>query len=323
LSVVANIGASLAILVAWLVLLDGRRRVRGTTLTSAQIWSFLAATAWTSTWITDRCLNLISPALADHLWYGCAILALCPPISVLGSRRPGTRVWTWFILLPMLLALCWPIAALWLQGSELRRLQLETPQLIAVALVLVMGVGNYCGTTYTVSALLYGCAILALVFSSSAKAPNWLSDRESTRFWVTVVTAFAILLLKVTNRPPAATKFDQLWFDFFDTFGIVWGRRIQDRVNYIASDEHLPFRLELHGFVWSTGVTEQNHSSRPSAIHESASESRTTSIPAETTKSERPIALEVEARVEHVLRWLLRRFVDSEWIDERLGSKSD
>ena len=300
----------MGIVFAWCVLLDGRRSLRGTTLVSVEIWSFLVATAWTLIWVADQCFVTSAP-LADHLWYGCAVLALCPPIAVLGSRRPGTRVWTWFILLPMLFALCWPIAALWWQGSELHRLQLETPQLVAFCLVLVMGVGNYCGTTYTASALLYGSAILALVISNWAKSPGWLTDRESIRYWCTVVMVVAVILLRKSARPTATTKFDRVWFDFFDLFGIVWGRRIQDRVNFIAVHEGLPVRLELHGFVWLPTASDAL-AATPHCESSTGDRAPLASSPLS--------ASQVHARVEHILRWLLRRFVDRCWIDERLGS---
>ncbi len=290
----------LGILLAWAFVLRAHRSIRETTLVSAWLWSMVAVTMWAVIWFADQCLTVISTELADHAWYANAVLSLCPPMAVLGSRRPGTRVWTWFILWPMLLALGWPVITLWLQGSELRGLQLETPQLVTFCLVLLMGVGNYCGTRFTVSALLYGASTLALVVSSSANSAGWLSDRVGIRFWSTVLMLLAVWMIRTSSRPIAATKFDQLWFDFFDTFGIVWGRRIQDRINFIAAKEGLPVRLELDGFA---GITAPDRSSV-------------------SLSSDAPIANanEVEARVEHILRWLLRRFVDPVWIDHRLGA---
>ena len=126
----------------------------------------------------------------------------------------------------------------------------------------------------------------------------------------------AIVLVKTSTRVPAATKFDQLWFDFFDLFGIVWGRRIQDRVNFIANQDRLPVRLEIDGFVWTPQVV----ASVP-AVNGSSPSGQSIK---ESTNDD---ARNAEARLEHILRWLLRRFVDPVWIDRsRLGSwihKSD
>jgi len=226
------------------------------------------------------------------LWYASAVLALCPSMAVLGSRRPGTRVWTWFIQFPLLLVLGWLVVTLWLQGSEVRGLQLETPQLAAYLLVLIMGAGNYCGTRFTLPILCYAAACGTLVVSSSVACPAWLADRWWARLWATVLMVLAIALVSRSGAlsPPATSRFDRLWLDFFDTFGVVWGRRIQDRVNFIARKEQWPARLELHGFVWPV-------------------------------KPDYPVDRSVtEARIEHTFRWLLRRFVDQPWIDERLGS---
>ena len=266
----------------------------------------MAFSLWTVSWVSDLGLRVASTSGADHLWYGSAVLALCPAIAVLGSRRPGARVWTWFIQVPLLLVLGWPVLSLWLQGSELRGLQLETPQLVAYVLVLVMGTGNYCGTRFTLPVLCFAAACACVAVSSSAACPAWLADREWSRAWGTCLLVAAVLLASRARGKSASDldRFDQLWLDFFDTFGVVWGRRIQDRVNFIAEKERWPTRLELQGFIW-TGTSEE-----PSL------QALTDEVGAITD----PARAVAEARIEHTFRWLLRRFVDPPWIDERLGT---
>lgn len=277
---------SVAMCLAWKSLLALPRFLKHTTLIPAGWWVCAAAGTWSVAWILDSALHSLSAAAADHLWYATAVLTLCPPIAVLGSRRPGTRVWTWFILIPMMLVLGWPVLTLWLQGSDVRGLQLETPQFVGYQLVLVMGAGNYIGTRFTLPALLYFAANLLLVLSSSAICPDWLSDRWWARLWASGVMAVAVIGAGRTAVAAGGRyRFDELWLCFFDQFGVVWGRRIQDRVNYIAAKEGWPVRLELHGFEW-------------------------TGSPDSAT----------EARMEHTFRWLLRRFVDPPWIDDRLGT---
>ncbi len=256
----------------------------------------------------------MSTAVADHAWYAASVLALCPPMAVLGSRRPGIRVWAWFILLPMLLALGWPLVALRLQGSELRGLHLETPQVAAFTLILVMSVGNYLGTRFTVSALIYGAAILAIVVSSWSGCPIWLANRATVRFWSTFLNVLAVFLVWTSSRPVAQNRFDRLWFDFFDTFGIVWGRRIQDRVNFIASKENWPSRLELDGFVWSDELE--------TAVPDAGTESANLQKLQQVAQRQYSAVRRIEPRVEYTFRWLLRRFVDPAWIDQRLGFNS-
>ena len=278
-----------------MIVVRGGPQFRDTTLSSAWKWSVGAACCWAFAWFSDCCCNLFSPAAADHVWYACAVIGLCPPMAVLGSRRPGTRVWTWFILLPMLMAMSWPLLALRLQGTELRGLHLETPQLIAFTLVLVMGVGNYCGTKYTVSALIYGAATLALVVGCSLFEKRLPAERAVIRECSTLAVALAVCLL--ARAAP-----------------IVWGRRIQDRVNHVAREQGWPVRLELEGFVRTDRLA--SHDLATSTETADADLRRQTSA---GTDSEIDL---VDARIEHTLRWLLRRFVEPAWIDARLEPKT-
>lgn len=304
----------MGIIAAGWIVVCARNILQHTTLKTAWIWSVVAILMWATAWFADICENALSTAAADHTWYACAVLALCPPMAVLGARRPGIRVWAWFILFPMLLALGWPLIALRLQGSELRGLHLETPQVAAFALILVMSVGNYLGTRFTLSALLYGASIFAIVVSSWSGCPAWLTNRAAVRFWCTSLSVIAVCLAWTSSRPIAKDRFDRLWFDFFDTFGIVWGRRIQDRVNFIATKENWPSRLELDGFVWSDEFKPVN----PGID---------TETPGLQNLGPDPLSQDfnvtkTESRIEYTFRWLLRRFVDPSWIDERLGSNS-
>jgi hypothetical protein len=194
-------------------------------------------------------------------------------------------------------------------------LHLETPQLVALILVLIMGVGNYCGTRYTLAALLYGLAVALSVLCMSTAAPACLADRALVRSVSLSLLILAGLSMMFSRRRPVATEFDLLWFDFFDLFGIVWGRRIQDRINYLADKEGLPVRLELDGFVWSDRA--------PLASTELMPDRPKIKTAIEQLNDRDGPSQACKARVEHLLRWLLRRFVDSPWIDVRMGRKSD
>ena len=293
-------GVCLAGVTVW----RGGSVLRETTVYAAWKWGIAATFFWGLVWVLDSCGKLFSSAVSDHLWYGCAVLSVCPPIAVLGSRRPGNRVWTQFILFPMLLALAWPLMALRLQGSEFRELYLETPQLIGMFLVLVMGIGNYCGTRHTLSALIYGTSVLAVVLTCSARAGGWITDRSSVREWSTLGAAIAMIFVLRSGHPIGQSRFDRVWFDFLDTFGIVWGRRIQDRINFVAEKEGWPVRLVSHGFV---------------SIHPAASMSLDSNDMTEVVG--KTISLASDARIEHTIRWLLRRFVDPSWCDARLGQE--
>jgi hypothetical protein len=161
--------------------------------------------------------------------------------------------------------------------------------------VLIMSGGNYFGTRYTLSTLYYAAAILLLVAPMSAAVPDIFPERSTARF----IASLAILLaIAETNRRSKAVadgginRLDVLWFDFMDSFGMVWAKRVMDRINESARHEKWTMQLELHGFV-------------PLVESPAAEE-----------------VLRTEERIEHAFRWLLKRFVDPEWIDARLQASN-
>ena len=105
-NVVPILGA-VSLLLVVPVLFRVRRFVRGTTLVTAWRW---AAAAWIvlGRRVERRIISFLPASLQDQLWYAAAILGLCPPIAVLGAKRPGSRVWAAFVVLPLVLVFAWP-----------------------------------------------------------------------------------------------------------------------------------------------------------------------------------------------------------------------
>lgn len=302
-----------------MILIRGRLALKHTTLSTAASWGIVSVLIWSACWAADGVLTTIGEGLADRLWYATAVLALCPAMSVLGARRPTTRVWQWFVVLPMILVLASPLAVSWRELNDPSRLQLETPVLVGFGLVLVMSAGNYVGTRFTLSAVLFTIAVAMLVATLAEAVPDQLVQPYRLRLWATVLLSAAILIgcqsARTRSRRTSAGTMkqgafecriegaDRLWTDFRNTFGIVWARRIQDRINSVATKEVWHSRLESQGFVWhdtevspNGGASSEGHSASDGRIEQAA------------------------GRIEHTLRWLLRRFCDPAWIDERLGT---
>jgi hypothetical protein len=287
---IVTVLATIGIATALAIVCAARRRLRHTTLAPAWRWCCAATVAWVALWTADGVLGLLAADFAGILWCGVALVALCGPIAVLGAKRPGARVWNWFVLVPLLAVLGWPVLTVWRGGTDVRPLVVEAPQLAAFVLVLLMGCGNYVGTRYGVAAFLAAAALCLLVVPlcrAGADAPILPDD---SRLWATLCLAAAVWWAALRSRGSRSTGTgcDRLWLDFRDTFGIVWGQRIEDRINERAVQEHWAARLHARGFVWD-----------PAADPEAR---------AHTAR-----------RIEHTLRWLLRRFVDDEWINARLG----
>ena len=262
-----------------------QRQVRFTTLTAAWNWAAFAWLFWTAAWI----LNLfpLPASVQDHMWYAVAILGLCPAISVLGAKRPGARVWTVFVVLPLFLVFAWPALVGWVRSSPPERLQLETPMLLGYSLVLVMGYGNYLGTRNSLASLLIASALGWLTWQF-AEIPA--EDEPHSPIGPTLLFVAGVLLGKFVTAPPAGEfekGWDRIWRDFHETFGVVWAKRVMDRINQTAKHEHWSARLEITGFEWDKNAT-------PEQIEHT------------------------RARIDHTFRWLLRRFVDPEWIDQKI-----
>ncbi len=260
--------------------------VRHTSLGTAWYWLTIASLAILFLVITDRSAGWWPGRTADYGWYFTALLLLCPPIAVLGARRPGVRVWTWFILVPMLAVLSWPVWTMLLQGSEPRGLALELPTVLGFALVLTMGVGNYLGTRHWLACVLYFAGALLIFLSCT----GWSTFRETDLpVWRLAGTGFlASAALAVGRRCiNARHPVNRVWDDFRDTFGLVWSLRMVERINAYAEQGQWTLRMTLDGFPETNGELAANADEARAACY-----------------------------------WLFRRFVDDEWINQRLSDAS-
>jgi len=286
-------GAALCTLA--IVLARLRAGIRGTALEPAWRW---AVFVW-MTWLIVTAVTVESfpgHPWSGILWYFCAILALTPPIAVLGARRPTFRAWTWFVLVPLVLIFAWPLVPSVRDPRGAASFNIEEPVVVGYALVLVMGAGNYLGLRHTLAALLWMAGLLLVVLPLCPATSGWAPAAQAGRLWGTlclVAAAWIVDRQAGWRRGAAANaipRIDRLWCDFRDLFGIVWARRIQERFNDDARQKGLPFRLGIHGLVDASGMT-FGVNSDPGSL----------------------------AAAEMSLRWLLQKFVDPDWIDRRLA----
>jgi hypothetical protein len=270
-----------------------RRGFRGTALEPAWPW---VGVVWL-TWMIVPVVTIETSPLsgwAGVLWYFAAVLALAPPIAVLGARRPTLRVWTWFVLAPLVLVFTWPLLPLLHGGGEPSAFSLEAPVLVGYALVLAMGAGNYLGLRFSLSALLWMAGLLLVVLPLCPATAGWAPGVQSGRMCGSLCLAAAgwIADRQVAARDSrrSGPSFDRVWGDFRDLFGIVWARRVQERFNDEACRKGLPIRLGIHGLQCVGGDVPAGGFDEPSL-----------------------------AAAEASLRWLLQKFVDPDWIEARLA----
>jgi hypothetical protein len=269
------------------------RSLRGTTIRVASWWALAGVTSWLIA--TVAAMFVVQQAgWVDTAHYVIAVVLLCPLIAVLGARRPSANVWNLFVLVPLILVLMWPVVA----SSDVlkgRPLELESPSIVAFCLVLVMGAGNYFGTLSGLPAFLFACSQVCLVLPLWGHVPDFFPDTQTARLVASFGVAWGIWLVKrrrIASRNwegPALTK---LWLDFIDTYGMVWGKRVMDRVNEAAVHEDWSCRLELDGFS-NADKSVDNDPQTPDA--------------------------ESLRQAEPIIRWLMKRFVDEAWVIDRIG----
>ena len=270
-----------------------RKQTASTTVVSAADWAIAAWAAWIMAAATDWLPSAANTRWSDHLWYTAAVLTLTPFTAVLGARRPGTRVWTAFVILPLILVLEWPAVSSWAGSWPPRNLELEAPALAAVGLVLIMGTGNYLGTRYAWPVLGITCAVplLLMPLTGHAFSPAWPPGAWRAAACLSLALCVLWIGRKAPRRPPP-TDLDRLWIDFRDLFGVAWAHRVQAQINATAAQEHWPVRLELHGRVQPEGIS-----------------------------ADQALSEATRVQIERALRWSLRRFVDADWIDIRLRTR--
>lgn len=264
--------------------------IRETSLTGAALWYFGSEFAWIAA-LTFSAMFPGTSAIHDQVWYWTAVVSVCPMIAVLGARRPTTRVWSLFIVLPMVAVLSWPALATLFHRGGPAPLRIQAPAFLGLGISLVMGVGNYLGTRLGLAVFLRGLAVVLAVVPYSASLS--MSDGGTLLLrMVAGLLAATSTWTALRSRAPipgdGLGRYDRLWNDFRDSFGIVWSMRIQESMNAFAEQRRLKWRIENESICWGT---DDPLASAPELI----------------------------ASLDQSLRWHLRRFVDPPWIDRRLS----
>jgi hypothetical protein len=257
---------------------------RSTTAESARRWAFAAVLACLVCITCQWPLLGIPEQYRSALQYLAAVMLLTPFIAILGARRPGAGAWPWFVVLPLVAVLQWPLVSQMLAENAENAIEIPTPTLIGFLFVLVMGSGNYFGTINTGAALVCAVGTTLIVLPLS----DWMSHDNSWSLPVgcaLLTLAGSLLPGRYMQEAPLVQQQDgdltALWVDFRDLYGIVWAKRVMDRVNQFAEREAWDVRMSLDGFTLSSDGTPTN------------------SVPKRTVE---------------ILCWVLRRFVDAPFL---------
>lgn len=267
-----------------------RRAVRNTSAVSAGNWAIIAiGILLLCSFIAFT--DIVSLRVRSGIQYAAAVMLLTPLIDILGARRPGHNAWPWFVVLPMIAVLQWPVVSQLVGGNADLPVEVPIPTFVGYLLVVVMGSGNYFGTSYTVASLLVACGSVL----TALPVTEWV-DYGSP--WYLLAASLCLLLAAFSNpsrvaNPPSHAAADRLhqhlWADFRDIYGMVWAKRVMDRINQFAAREKWDVQMTLDGFQAMTDIDRAN------AIRKDDADVEQSSI------DDRPLI---------ILCWVLRRFVD-------------
>ena len=251
----------------------------GLTAQNALTWAMLAIVA-TMTAAMLKLIPGVTPRVTSAVHYLSATLLLTPLVDILGARNPGHRAWPCFVVVPLIAVLQWPCVTQIISGRPDVPIEVPTPTVIGFLIVLTMGAGNYFGTAHT-AACLFGTAGIVVYVLPVTEWMVWPNDYLTTVSAGLLLVA-GLLVQRRLNSMRRTAHPNELWSDFRDTFGLVWAKRVMDRVNQFADREDWDIYMTLDGFQKRTR-------SGPGAVN-----------------PDRPIA---------ALRWVLKRFADDSFLD--------
>jgi hypothetical protein len=272
-------------------LLMKRPFVSGTTLRYSWGWSIAASVTLLAATFLTGLVNGTPRGVTTTVQYLSVIMLLTPAVSTLGARMPGVGPWQWFVVVPLILVMQWPATSQLLSSRGTEALDLGAPQTTGIVLVLMMSAGTGIGTTLTMSTILYLVGVIFCLLPSS----GWIDSASTLPLWspILLLTGEMITTRIVRERYHAirtaasgTAVTDAVWLLFQDLFGIIWARRVLERVNQFSAREQWTVNLTWSGFRRADG-----------------------SVP-EDQELQKPL---------EAFRWVLGRFADEAWLQSVLG----
>jgi hypothetical protein len=213
---------------------------RQTSLSASVYWAVISWAVWGLALVVME--RWPTPAtIAGH--YLALSITGCAGVAVLGARRPIVGPWN-FVVLALLAVDLLPFAEGIVTGVPL---QLDGLRITCVSATLAVGILNYLPTRFAPAALLVlfasGFEMAALAVSPSPdQRAAWLQIGSYLMVWVPWIAFW--------SRPstePLASRFDAIWLDFRNRFGLVWAQRLRDQFNRSAAHAGWPVVLRWQG----------------------------------------------------------------------------
>jgi hypothetical protein len=185
--------------------------------------------------------------------------------------------------------------------------------------LIILSVINHLPTRFVAAALLFGAAQLVIFWAYLPwggfyvfHAWRWIPSALvlASLFCVQTAAKPRLPRVPVIDECPDLRAWSLVWRDFRDYFGTVWSVRIMERVNAQAAMCGWPIRLAWDGLSGN----------RPTVPQIAAPGDAPYVGRSDADRSPPSVTPQQLSAIEKSLRTLLRRFVSTEWIDQRLRS---
>lgn len=215
-----------------------------TSLIHACCWALAAWLAWGGL-LAGLAFDLRS---LTALRYLAICMTGCAGVAVLGARRPGASAWN-FVVLGLLAVLLLGLAENYFLGTGL---QPGVVRGVFLSATLAVGILNYLPTRLALAALLLGVGGGLELFEliKPGQTPAWARSPFPEMLVLCVPwTAW----LSTRWQRQAILAFDQVWLDFRNGYGLVWGQRVREQFNRSAAHGQLPVELGWSGLRGHAG----------------------------------------------------------------------
>ncbi len=260
-----------------------RRRLQGTTLIAPWSWAVICLSALGATeTLSGLTITPTPESWIVPLRFVSAMSTFCPSMALFGAKRPQDRAWQ-FIVLSLWAILSLPSCE-WLLFGGMQ--EIHPARFWFLVVLMSVGAFNSLATRFWAAGLLYCGGQVALLTPFLPATHDWLPGSQGPLLGlVLIVVAWSLRAMGLPGPRLAKHPLDRAWLDFRDSYGVVWGLRIAERINASAASYGWPSTLAWSGFVAKDGQC----------------------------------MTEVSPVVEEGFRNLLRRFVSPAWVDARMG----
>lgn len=245
----------IASVVAGLIFISCQWRfVRGSTLVGPWSWSVL--------FFTFLVVVTVFPPTASQsqpIHYLMACLSFCPTVALLGAKRPQHQMWQ-FVVASFAGMMALPaVEVLVLQPGQALAL-FDLRGWFLWGLIIACWINRW-GTRYHLSATL---CLIAQLLALAPQLPLWRSSSDHWDMAVAIWGATAVIDTILSQRTRRGLhRWDALWRDYRDRFGLVWAARVRERVNSTALSNEWDLELTWSGFTARTQDCENDLTSNP------------------------------------------------------------